>query len=74
MGHGGARPIRDDLGNAGRGDAAGLPAQPTRRGDALQDLATAVHAYRRRADRHADGWALIGAFTAGRLLAPGPSG
>jgi Homeodomain-like domain len=54
--------------------SAGLPAQPTRLGDALQALAAAVYAYRRRADRHADGWALVGAFTAGRLLAPGPSG
>ncbi len=54
--------------------SAGLPAQPTRLGDVLQALAAAVHAYRRRVDRHVDGWALIGAFTAGRLLAPGPSG
>ncbi len=54
--------------------SAGLPVQPTRLGDALQALAAAVYAYRRRVDRHVDGWALIGAFTAGRLLAPGPSG
>jgi Homeodomain-like domain len=54
--------------------AAGLPPQPTRLGDALQALAAAVAAYRRRVDRHVDGWALIGAFTTGRLLAPGPSG
>lgn len=54
--------------------SAGLPAQPTRLGDALQALAAAAYAYRRRVNRHADGWALIGAFTAGRLLAPGPSG
>jgi hypothetical protein len=53
---------------------AGLPPQPTRLGDALQALAAAAHAYRRRVNRHVDGWTLIGAFTAGRLLAPGPSG
>jgi hypothetical protein len=52
----------------------GLPPQPTRLGDALQALAAAVYAYRRRVNRTIDGWALIGAFTAGRLLAPGPSG
>jgi len=54
--------------------SAGLRPQPTHLGDALQALAAAVAAYRRRVDRHVDGWALIGAFTAGRLLAPGPSG
>jgi hypothetical protein len=53
---------------------AGLPPQPTRLGDALQALAAAAYAYRRRVNRHVDGWTLIGAFTAGRLLALGPSG
>jgi hypothetical protein len=52
----------------------GLPPQPTRLGDALQALAAAVYAYRRRVNRTVDGWALVGAFTAGRLLAPRPSG
>jgi hypothetical protein len=54
--------------------AAGLPPQPTRLGDAMQALAAAAYAYRRRVNRTVDGWALIGAFTAGRLLAPRPSG
>jgi hypothetical protein len=53
--------------------AAGLPPQPTRLGDALLALAAAAHAYRRRVNRSIDGWALVGAFTAGRLLAPRPS-
>jgi hypothetical protein len=52
--------------------SAGLRPQPTRLGDALQALAAVAHAYRRRVDQRVDGWALIGAFTAGRLLAPGP--
>jgi hypothetical protein len=54
--------------------AAGLPPQPTPLGDALQALAAAAYAYRRRVNRTVDGWALIGAFTTGRLLAPRPSG
>jgi hypothetical protein len=54
--------------------AAGLPPQPTRLGDALQAIAAAAYAYRRRVNRAVDGWALIGAFTAGRLVAPRPSG
>lgn len=43
------------------------PATPI--GAALHALSTAVTAYHRRLDRHADQWALIGVFTAGRLLA-----
>jgi hypothetical protein len=39
-------------------------------GAALSALGIAVAAYHRRLDRHADRWALIGVFTAGRLLAP----
>lgn len=54
--------------------AAGLPPQPTPLGDALQALAAAAYVYRCRVNRTVDGWALIGAFTTGRLLAPRPSG
>jgi hypothetical protein len=50
----------------------GLQPQPTGLGDALEALAAAVHAWRRRWSRHADGWALIGALTGGRLLAAAP--
>jgi hypothetical protein len=50
----------------------GLPPRPTGLGDALEALAAAVHAWRRRWGRHADGWALIGVFTSGRLLAAAP--
>ena len=50
----------------------GLQPQPTGLGDALEAPAAAVHAWRRRWGRHADGWALIGAFTSGRLLAAAP--
>lgn len=50
----------------------GLQPQPTGLGDALEALAAAVHAWRRRWGRHADGSALIGAFTGGRLLAAAP--
>jgi transposase-like protein len=39
-------------------------------GEALTALSTAVLGYRRRVGRHADTWALVGAFTTGRLLAP----
>jgi Domain of unknown function (DUF6431) len=38
-------------------------------GAALTGLAAAVVAYRHRRGRHAETWALIGVFTAGRLLA-----
>ncbi len=50
----------------------GPPPQPTGLGDALEALAAAVYAWRRRWGRHADGWALIGVFTGGRLLAATP--
>ena len=50
----------------------GLQPQPTDLGDALEALAAAVHAWRRRCPRPADGWALVGAFTGGRLLAAAP--
>ncbi|WP_328421623.1 helix-turn-helix domain-containing protein [Micromonospora sp. NBC_00389] len=49
---------------------AGLDVQPTELGDALAGLAAAVVAWRRRFARHAGVWALIGVFTAGRLLTP----
>lgn len=59
--------------HAGRLDAEvlanGLAPQPTVLGDALEALAAAVHAWRRRSGRPADGWTLIGALTGGRLLA-----
>jgi transposase-like protein len=48
---------------------AEVGAQATALGDALCALAAAV-AWRRRFARHAEAWTLIGAFTAGRLLAP----
>jgi len=51
----------------------GLQPQPTGLGDALEALAAAVHAWRRQRGRHADGWALIGVFTGGRLLGPTPA-
>jgi transposase-like protein len=53
---------------------ADLVAQPTVLGDALQALAAAVVAYRRRFAHHADAWTLIGVFTGGRLLVPVPAG
>jgi len=53
---------------------ADLVAQPTPLGDALQALAAAVAAYRRRFEHHADPWTLIGVFTSGRLLIPVPAG
>jgi hypothetical protein len=49
---------------------AGLVPQATALGDALCALAAAVLAWRRRFARQAEAWTLIGAFTAGRLLAP----
>jgi hypothetical protein len=52
--------------------AGGLRPQRTGLGDALEALAAAVHAWRRRSGRPADGWALIGVFTGGRLLAAAP--
>jgi hypothetical protein len=48
----------------GEEHAAGNPL-----GEALRALAAAVIAYRRRFARHADTWALVSVFTAGRLLA-----
>jgi hypothetical protein len=50
----------------------GLQPQRTGLGDALEALAAAVHAWRRRCGRPADGWALVGVFTGGRLLAAAP--
>lgn len=47
-----------------------LGAQAKALGDALCALAAAIVAWRRRFARHAEAWTLIGAFTAGRLLAP----
>ena len=52
--------------------ATGLQPQPTALGDALEALAAAVFAWRRRGARVAAGWALIGVFTGGRLLASPP--
>lgn len=49
---------------------AGLSPQATALGDALCALAAAVLAWRRRFAGDAAVWTLIGAFTAGRLLAP----
>jgi hypothetical protein len=51
----------------------GLAPQPTRLGDALQALAAAVHAYRRRSEQHADTWPLINILAHGRLLTPVPA-
>lgn len=49
-------------------------AQPraTALGDALEALAAAVVAWWRRSGQVFDGWALIGMFTSGRLLAATP--
>lgn len=52
--------------------AAGLLPQPTLLGDALETLAAAVVAWRRRTGQAREGWALIGMFTSGRLLAAAP--
>lgn len=52
--------------------ATGPRPQPTALGDALEILAAAVFAWRRRWGRDADGWALVGMFTGGRLLATVP--
>jgi hypothetical protein len=52
------------------GVLAGVAAQATALGDALCALAAAVLAWRGRFFRHVEVWTLIGAFTAGRLLAP----
>lgn len=49
---------------------AGVVVQATALGDALYALAAAVLAWRRRFARPVEAWTLIGAFTAGRLLAP----
>jgi transposase-like protein len=51
---------------------AGLVAQPTELADALQALAAAVVAFRRRFEQHAETWTLIGVLTRGRLLASAP--
>lgn len=52
---------------------AGLIPQPTELGDALQALAAAVHAYRRRFERQTEPWPLITALVRGRLLTPVPA-
>ncbi|HET6482043.1 MAG TPA: DUF6431 domain-containing protein [Actinoplanes sp.] len=49
--------------------ATGPWPQPSALGDALEALAAAVFAWRHRWGREVDGWALIGVFTGGRLLA-----
>jgi transposase-like protein len=49
---------------------ANAAAQPSELGEALAALAAAVAAWRGRFMRHADAWALICMFTAGRLLTP----
>jgi hypothetical protein len=49
---------------------ADLAPQATELGDALCALAAAVLAWRRRFAGNTEVWTLIGAFTAGRLLAP----
>ncbi|MEV6927596.1 hypothetical protein AB0M46_24270 [Dactylosporangium sp. NPDC051485] len=51
----------------------GLVPQPSPLGDAMQALAAAVVAYRRRFDHPADPWALIVVFVHGRLLTPAPA-
>jgi len=52
--------------------AAGLRLQPTALGDALEALAAAAVAWWRRCGQGVDGWALVGVFTRGRLLASAP--
>lgn len=51
----------------------GLVAQASQMGDAVQALAAAVVAYRRRFGRPVEPWALIAAFVQGRLLATAPA-
>jgi hypothetical protein len=50
-----------------------LPAETSDLADALSALAAAVHAWRRRFNRPAEAWTLIGMFTRGRLLLPAPA-
>jgi hypothetical protein len=52
---------------------AGLAEQPTALGDAVQALAGAVRAYRRRFEHHAEPWPLINILVGGRLLTPVPA-
>jgi hypothetical protein len=52
----------------------GLVAQASELGDAVQALAAAVVAYRRRFTRPVEPWALIAVFVHGRLLATAPVG
>jgi hypothetical protein len=52
----------------------GLLAQPSALGDAVQALAAAVVAYRRRFEHPVEPWALIAVFVGGRLLATAPAG
>lgn len=52
----------------------GLVAQPSPLGDAVQALAAAVVAYRRRFGRPVEPWALIVVFVHGQLLATAPAG
>ena len=51
----------------------GLVAQPTALRDAVQALAGAVRAYRRRFEHHAEPWPLINVLVRGRLLTPVPA-
>jgi len=50
-----------------------LPVETSDLADALTALATAVHAWRRRFNRDAQAWTLIGVFTGGRLLPLAPA-
>ena len=50
----------------------GLQPQPTALGNALEALAAAVAAWRRYFRRAGDGWALVGMFSGGQLLAAPP--
>jgi len=50
-----------------------LPVETSDLADALTALAASVHAWRRRFNRHAEAWMLIGVYTRGRLLLPAPA-
>jgi hypothetical protein len=50
-----------------------LPVETSDLAHALTALAASVHAWRRRFNRHAKAWTLIGVFTRGRLLLPAPA-
>jgi hypothetical protein len=51
----------------------GLAPQPSPLGDAMQALAAAVAAYRRRFEHPVEPWPLIVVFVHGRLLTPAPA-